>query len=306
MLLNIGSACGEADDASAPVAVPILEGTVDLEFGEIEGDDPYLFTRVGSVVEDTEGRLIVADKETDEVRVFDSRGYFVFRLGGPGEGPGELNGPCCLAFAPDGALWVRESTGFSAFRLETAGATFQGGMRSAHGNAGMDAPVTFDPLGRLVDVTEFRTSDGAYAMARLHMDEVHSPDGAVFEIVGPPGPGPRLSDDERLYGEEWIDRDLARIDGNFHPFDVPERKPPLADLFFDQSGRLWVEKTVADGAEMREADVYADSILVARYRWPSRVIPGVAPWATESVLLGTTRDELGVQRVARVRFRPAS
>ena len=77
-------------------------------------------------------------------------------------------------------------------------------------------------------------------------------------------------------------------------FEVPETKAPLADIFFDQAGRLWVEKMAADGAEMVEANVYEGMILVARYRWPSRVDPGSVPGATETALYGTTTDELGV------------
>ena len=57
---------------------------------------------------------------------------------------------------------------------------------------------------------------------------------------------------------------------------------------------------------MREADVYAGSALVARYRWPRRVSVASVPWVDESVLYGTTRDSLNVQRVARVRFEPGS
>ena len=57
---------------------------------------------------------------------------------------------------------------------------------------------------------------------------------------------------------------------------------------------------------MREADVYAGSALVARYRWPRRVSVGDVPWVTESALYGTTRDSLDVRRVARVRFEPGS
>ena len=85
-------------------------------------------------------------------------------------------------------------------------------------------------------------------------------------------------------------------------FEIPERKGPVADIFFDQAGRLWVEKAAADGAEMAEADVYEGATLVARYRWPRRVDPGSVPWATETALYGITTDELGVERAARVRF----
>ena len=115
-----------------------------------------------------------------------------------------------------------------------------------------------------------------------------------------------LSTEEREYAEDWIARDLQRLDLDEHPFDIPDSKPPLAAIYFDKTGRLWVEKARAQGEGMRQADVYEGSTLVARYRWPSRVSPGSVPWISESVMLGTTRDEFDVQRVARVRFRRVS
>ena len=361
--------CSEGGLERPAADVPTFHGTVDLEFGEIEGEDPYLFTRIESIVEDTRGRLIVADLQSHEVRVFDSEGDFLFRFGGQGEGPGELTQPCCLAFGPEGRLWVRESTRYSVFRLEGASAEYDRGARIAHAAVGMVAPITFDAESRLVDIGELITEDGS-VMARLHhgaqgtVDTVimagpekyatgsttvermfgdtpitffvhqqfgprwvhahgpdgmwaeaitseysvtrHHADGTVSRIEGPQLPGPLLSPSEHDRAQASIDRELQRFDLRNHPFDIPDRKPLLAGIFFDRSGRLWVEKTGAEEEEMREADVYAGSALVARYRWPRRVSVGDVPWVTGSALYGTTRDSLDVRRVARVKFEPGS
>lgn len=369
LALCFGVGCSEGGIERSPDGVPTFRGTVDLEFGEIEGEDPYLFTRIESIVEDTGGRLIVADLQSHEVRVFGSEGDFLFRFGGPGEGPGELTQPCCLAFGPDGKLWVRESTRYSVFRLDGGNAEYDGGARIAHVGIGMVAPITFDAEGRLVDIGSLMTEDGG-GTARFHhgfdgaVDTVlmagpekygmgsttvermigdtpvgffvyqpfgplwlhahspsgawaeavtseysvtlHHPDGTVSRVEGPQALGPPLSPSDLEWAQASIDRDLQRFDLRNHPFEIPDRKPPLADIFFDRSGRLWVEKTGTDGDEMREADVYAGSALVARYRWPRRVSVGDVPWVTESVLYGTTRDSLDVRRVARVRFEPGS
>ena len=328
LALCFGVGYAEGGIERSPGDVPTFHGTVDREFGEIEGEDPYLFTRIESIVEDTRGRLLVADLQSHEVRVFGSEGDFQFRFGGQGEGPGELTQPCCLAFGPEGKLWVRESTRYSVFRLDGASAEYDGGARIAHVGIGMVAPITFDAEGRLVDIGSLKRMIGdtpamffvyqpfgplwvhahspggawAEAVTSEYSVTLHHPDGTVSRVAGPQLPGPRLGPSEHERAQAAIDRDLQRFDLRDHPFGIPDRKPPLADIFFDRSGRLWVEKTAAEGEEMREADVYAGSALVARYRWPRRVSVGDVPWVTESALYGTTRDSLDVRRVARVRL----
>ena len=369
LALAMAVGCTEGGPEPSPGDVPTFQGAIDLELGEIDGEDPYLFTRIESIVEDTRGRLIVADLQSHEVRVFGSEGDFLFRFGGQGEGPGELTQPCCLAFGPDGTLWVRESTRYSAFRLDDASAEYDRGARIAHGGVGLVAPITFDTEGRLVDIGSLMTDDGS-VVARLHHGSdgavdtvmlagpekqatgsttvqrtigesrvtffvrqlfgprwvhahapggvwaeavtseysvtVHHPDGTVARVEGPRLSGARLGPSERERARAAVDRDLQRFGLRNHPFGIPDRKPPLAAIFFDRSDRLWIEKTGAQGDEMREADVYAGSTLVARYRWPRRVNVGSVPWVAESVLYGTTRDSLDVRRVARVRFEPGS
>ena len=114
--------------------------------------------------------------------------------------------------------------------------------------------------------------------------------------------GPALTADERERAQAQIDGEKERFDLREHPWGIPDRKPVLAELFFDRAGRLWVERTGVEGEEMREADVYREGALVARYRWPRRVSHLGSPWVTETALYGTTRDSLDVWRAARVRF----
>ena len=355
--------CVDGGAPAPPPEIPVFEGTIDLEIGEVEGEDPYLFTTIGSIVEDDRGRVIVADYQTHEVRVFDPDGRFSFSFGGQGEGPGELTNPCCMTFGPDGLLWVRESVRYSAFRLTDEGAEYVRGLRSVNVSFNLIAPVTFDAEGRLVDLglavgdtrlTRFHLGPGAAvdtvpmstaeeqatgfspvdirvgdqtAQFFLHQSfgprwlhghgpegrwatatssaytvALHHPDGSTSSIEAPLQ-GPELSPDERQVAQARIDREKERFDLRNHPHGIPDRKPVLAELFFDRAERLWVEKTGVDGQEMREADVYRRDTLVARYRWPRRVThPVASPWVTESTLYGTTRDSLDVWRAARVRF----
>lgn len=360
LLLGV-AACADGGPPPAP-DVPVFEGLIDLEVGEVEGEDPYLFTTIGDVVEDDRGRMIVADYQTHEVRVFEPDGRFAFRFGGQGEGPGEMTNPCCMTFGPDGLLWVRESVRYSAFRLDDEGAEYVRGLRSVNTSFNLIAPVTFDAEGRLVDLglaagdprfTRFHLGPGtavdtvpvstaeeqavgfspvdivvgdqaatfflyqpfgprwlhghgtggwwATAASSAYRITLHHPDGRTYRIEDALR-GPALTADERARAQAQIDQEKERFDLREHPWGIPDRKPVLAELFFDRAGRLWVEKTGVDGEEMREADVYREGALVARYRWPRRVSHLGSPWVTETALYGTTRDSLDVWRAARVRF----
>ena len=365
-LLFFAAACA-GDDAAPPAAdIPTFEGTVDLEIGELEGDEPYLFTRIFSVAADPLGRILVTDSQAHEVRVFDPDGNFLFHLGGEGDGPGEFRSPCCVGFSPEGELWVRQEPRFTVFELEDAGARYVRTVRRLFAGQLGGYPVVFDAERRIVDVGLLPEGGGQFVEARIHLNpdgsadtvevrepaaaaegrktvefasdrgrgflyfyqpygprwlqaygpraawasavstayeiERHGPDGAVSQLTGPSAPGPALSPAEVESARERLERDMERGNVDEPLFDLPERKPPLAALFFDRGGRLWVQKTAAGGAETTEADVYEGTTFVARYRWPRRVRAGALPWVTETALYGTTTDELGVQRAARVRF----
>lgn len=70
--------------------VSLAETIPTVEIGAVEGEEPYLFSSVGSVVLLPNRDVAVVDEGTAEVRVFDSTGAFVRTIGGIGDGPGEF------------------------------------------------------------------------------------------------------------------------------------------------------------------------------------------------------------------------
>jgi len=66
-----------------------IDSTRMVTIGELKGDEPYLFGRVVGAVRQTNGRILVADAHTENIRVFGPDGLFMERIGRPGEGPGE-------------------------------------------------------------------------------------------------------------------------------------------------------------------------------------------------------------------------
>ena len=67
-----------------------LSDTADVIIGSIGGDGPELFGRLVSVVELSDGTIVVADAQARELRAFDRFGEHLWTAGGSGEGPGEF------------------------------------------------------------------------------------------------------------------------------------------------------------------------------------------------------------------------
>ncbi len=77
-----------------------------LEIGVREGDEPYQLHRAsGSVLLD-DGRIVVANAGSQELRFFDSEGRFLSAVGGDGEGPGEFRFPTRVRRVGEDSLQV--------------------------------------------------------------------------------------------------------------------------------------------------------------------------------------------------------
>ena len=61
-----------------------------VSIGEREGEDPYLLAGATDATTLTDGRIVVLDRASDELRVFDATGTHLATWGGRGEGPGEF------------------------------------------------------------------------------------------------------------------------------------------------------------------------------------------------------------------------
>lgn len=354
----------DAEHAERPDPVA---ARVDLALGKADGDAPYLFGRITGIAVDEDGHIFVADRQGSTIRAYDAEGTYLYTLADTGEGPGEVNRPCCLAFGPEGHLWVRDDQNrrYARFSVTAEGGTPQGTVRMEHSMFGLVARTTFDAEGHLIDVGGARPEGGdASQRARLHRSmenetvrTVFLPEAAegrlpVYEaqmgggiafIPQPMGPreqhaqsphgtwahtitdsyavtwfdaqgdtlhvlqrdieGPALSDEER----ERADRSLRRwseqlgVSRASFPFDVPDRKPPIETIFFDADGRLWVQRSVADGAP-HEADVYAtDGTLAQVVQWPADIALS-SGHLTADALYGIRQGSDTFPQVVRLRY----
>ncbi len=76
-----------ADDSRLPWRIG-PEPSVSI--GEIDGAESQMLHQIGDALTLSDGRIVIANRGTDEVRVFDSTGEHVTTFGRTGEGPGEF------------------------------------------------------------------------------------------------------------------------------------------------------------------------------------------------------------------------
>ncbi len=62
----------------------------DVSIGVLEGEEPYMLHWVADATKLPDGRIVVANGGTEEVRMFDGDGQHLTTLGGEGEGPREF------------------------------------------------------------------------------------------------------------------------------------------------------------------------------------------------------------------------
>ncbi|GMV07270.1 MAG: hypothetical protein AMXMBFR53_35450 [Gemmatimonadota bacterium] len=148
--------------------------------------------------------------------------------------------------------------------------------------------------------------DGIWAEAVTSMGRVtlHRPDGGSLTVETGIALGPALSRGERRAAEEALGRHRRRAGAQAGQLSMtlPARKPPLAALYFDESGRLWVQQSVGDGAD-EEALVYSTAgALVERRVWPSGISFADIGFPGGSSGFGVQRDALDVEQVVRVEW----
>ena len=155
--------------------------------------------------------------------------------------------------------------------------------------------------------------DGGFAQvfSPVYDIRVHGPDGTQKARVRRDRLGPLLTEAEVREGYE----ELAEIRDSFRPgfqpelvefpdYTIPERKPVIEHIWYDDDGRLWVCFWLAEADSMHRAHLYdADGVFLHEAEWPR----GIAIWhggLSGDVAVGVRKVEFDVEQVVRLRFRP--
>ena len=161
-----------------------LQATVSI--GTAEGDPAYELFRVGGAMRFSDGRIVVANAGTGELRVYDANGDHLASWGGQGDGPGEFG-----AMAPGGvepwpgdSLMARDSFA-SRISIFSADGTFGRALRLRGGYQRVVGPL---PDGRVfaATLTSFeRGEPGTSEIVRPDLEYgILQADGSVQRDLG--------------------------------------------------------------------------------------------------------------------------
>ena len=179
----------ETEEAERPEPI---EATFDLEIGEADGAEAFLFGHIAGITVDPDGRIVVIDWQGNTVRAYANDGAFLYTIATPGEGPGEVNRPCCPSIGPEGHLWIRDDQNrrYAQFQLTDDGATPGETITMKHTHFGLRARTTFDADGHLIDVgTASREGASRSVKTRFHRTAERE---TVREVTLPQAPMERL------------------------------------------------------------------------------------------------------------------
>jgi len=88
-----------------------------VSIGVLEGEEPYMLYRAYDAATLSDGRIVVANTGTQELRVFDRSGTHLATWGGEGQGPGEFTDLSQIEAWPGDSIiaWYGPQLGFSVF-----------------------------------------------------------------------------------------------------------------------------------------------------------------------------------------------
>lgn len=137
LLLPLAACEERSAKAAGPVisdsaGIPIVENTAPtweqeekwkvaeqptVDIGALDGDPNYQLYRASSVTRLSDGRIVVANSGTHELRIYSSEGRYLQTIGREGEGPGEFEGSLWVDRIPGDTLvvWDQGSERISVF-----------------------------------------------------------------------------------------------------------------------------------------------------------------------------------------------
>ena len=160
-----------------------VDSVPSVSIGALEGEDPYLLHQVRDALTLPDGRIVVANRGSHQLRVFDASGIHMETWGRRGEGPGEFNSLLEVAHWPGDSLiaWYSQNDRLSVFDSHgNFGRTLiPGDLRNRAEVALRDGAILVSGF----SAGGFSLDDGPARRERNH--EVVDAEGQVLASLGP-------------------------------------------------------------------------------------------------------------------------
>lgn len=82
----------------------------ELAIGEEGNGDEYIFSKIGDIAVDGEGKIHILDINEAHIKIFDKNGKYVKTIGNKGQGPGEMSRPSSLQITTQNEIAVNDSS----------------------------------------------------------------------------------------------------------------------------------------------------------------------------------------------------
>ena len=278
-----------------------------VSIGVVEGEEPYMLHWAFSSVRLLDGRIVVANSGSQELRVFDPSGNHLATWGGRGEGPGEFTSLVHVARWPGDSIvaWHTAGLGIAVFDSD-------GRFGRSFGVGSSEMPIWLRPRPQAVRESGNVLSINAPEDADTAVVELWDGEGALFASLGThPGREVIITTNEqgsrhlswKAYGRElvsglWGDRVVAspndryeirafRADGTLARI-VRRRHEPRAPTEADRAPYVEEQLSYYEGADIPEA-------LMERARQEFETTPFAATFPAFSSILGDATGHLWVE-----------
>ena len=166
---------------TAACAIP-AEPTVNI--GASEGDEAYQLHRVFGARQLSDGRIVLVNQGSQQIRFYDGTGKFVGASGRAGQGPGEFSRAFLLWVLPGDTIWVGDYDPWQFLVFGPDGTWRRTVRPSPQYNNSPDVINVLDDGRSVLARSPFQSRDpNAFRLQHL-TPVIHGPDGTLIDTIG--------------------------------------------------------------------------------------------------------------------------
>ena len=172
------------NDVERATAACTIDSAPAVRIGTAEGDETYQFFRVFGARRLSDGRIVVVNQGSQQLRFYDSTGKYLSASGREGQGPGEFSNAFYLWVLPGDTIWVGDYRPFQFLVFAPDGAWKRTVRPSpAYTNSPAVMDVLDDGRSILADRGIQNRQPRVFTEQTL-TPVIHAADGALIDTIG--------------------------------------------------------------------------------------------------------------------------